>query len=65
MEEKGGKHIDIHTGMVAVGGGGSGRRRGEQDRVIDWESREVSKWKRGGRGNRSIFWPYKWPLLPR
>lgn len=33
MEEKGGKHIDIHSEM----GGGSERISGEQDRVIDRE----------------------------
>lgn len=38
--------------------------KGGQDRVIDSESREEGELERGGGGNRSIFCPYKWPLLP-
>lgn len=61
MRIDGGKGRQTHWYTLRNWGGASERIRGEQDRVIDRESREG----RGGRGNGSIFCPYEWPLLPR
>lgn len=54
-----GKHIDICGKLMRV----SETIRLGQDRVIERESRQENESKEGGRGSRSIFWPYKWPLL--